>query len=300
MKPDARENSASNNPVCPPMLPDYHLHTTFCRHAAGEMREYRATALMRCVPELSFSCHAPNPHGYDPRNRMTCGEFPEYLAGVAAMQAESPPPVIRMGIEADYYDTGVSFLKKWLPSRSFDVILGSVHYIGDWSFDSPEYRKKWESVDVTGVWRAYFELIGKLADTRLFDILAHPDLPKKFGYRPPDRKMAEMAKPVLDRIAASGMALEINTSGLRKPMREIYPSPLMLSLAHELDIPICFGSDAHLPEEVAMDFDLALRLARNVGYTHSRWFERRVPRDIPLPDHLVFSGPTDATTELSN
>jgi len=109
------------------------------------------------------------------------------------------------------------------------------------------------------------------------------DLPKKFGHRPSDRDLKEMAQPALDRIAAAGMALEINSSGLRKPVHEIYPSALLLSLAKERDIPICFGSDAHRPEEVGWQFDAALALARSVGYTHAMQFRRRQQISYALP-----------------
>jgi histidinol-phosphatase (PHP family) len=271
------------------MLPDYHVHTVYCGHAEGDMRAYRDTARRRLVPELSFSCHAPSPDGYDARNRMEVSQFEEYGRRVAVLQAEPAPPLIRLGIEADYYEAGLPFLRRWLPDQPFDLVLGSVHYIGDWGFDAPENRKQWDSVDVAGVWRAYFELVGQLADTRLFDVLAHPDLPKKFGHRPPDRQVAEMVKPALDRIAAAGMALEINTSGLRKPVREIYPSPLILALARERNIPVCFGSDSHRPDEVGQDFPAALDLVRAAGYTHSRWFERRRSNDRPLPERYVFA-----------
>jgi len=88
---------------------------------------------------------------------------------------------------------------------------------------------------------------------------------------------------VLDRIAAANMGVEINTSGLRRPVREIYPSALLLELAHEREIPICFGSDAHTPREVGYAFDQALKLAKEAGYTECLRFEGRQGRQIPLP-----------------
>ncbi len=267
-----------------PPLPDYHIHTVFCRHADGPMPSYVETARMRLLPEISFSCHAPDPDGYDPPNRMKFAEFGEYKRQVAALQSENRQPNILFGIEADYHESCVAFLRRWLPEQPFDLVLGSVHYVGDWAFDSPVTRGKWETVDVAGIWRAYFKLVGEMADTRLFDVFAHADLPKKFGFRPSDREIKEMVQPALDRIAEAGMALEINTSGLRKPIREIYPSALILGLARERDIPICFGSDAHVPGEVGQDFTAALALARDAGYTHSRWFKGRSHRDAPLPE----------------
>jgi histidinol-phosphatase (PHP family) len=140
---------------------------------------------------------------------------------------------------------------------------------------------------VTATWRKYFKLVERLAESRLFDSVGHLDLPKKFGYRPSDNDLKEMVQPALDRIAQAGMGIELNTSGLRKPVREIYPSALVLSLAHDRDIPICFGSDAHRPEEVGAGFPEALSLARDAGYTHYFRIEKRQKKLQSLGDiHL--------------
>ena len=109
------------------------------------------------------------------------------------------------------------------------------------------------------------------------------DLPKKFGHRPPDKDLKEMVQPVLDRMAEAGMGMELNTSGLRKPVGEIYPSPLIVSLARERDIPICFGSDAHSPADVGTDFALALKLAREAGYADYFRIRKRKKEIVPLP-----------------
>jgi len=274
------------------MLPDYHIHTKLCKHAEGEASAFCARAVELGLPEICFTDHVPNPDGYDPANRMRLDQFESYrkmvadLAGAerpAVTKAMAGKPVVLFGIEADYYEGCERFLQDWLPRQEFDLVLGSVHYINNWGFDNPEERHVWDSVDVTNTWATYFDLIGKLADSRLTDVIGHLDLPKKFGHRPSDRDLKEMAQPALDRVATAGMAIEINSSGLRRQVHEIYPSALLLSLARERDIPICFGSDAHRPEEVGWQFDAALALARSAGYTHAVQYRRRQPLPYALP-----------------
>ncbi|MBU4367028.1 MAG: histidinol-phosphatase HisJ family protein [Verrucomicrobia bacterium] len=269
------------------MLADYHIHTELCQHAEGKASAFRARAMDLGMPELCFTDHVPNPDGYDPVNRMRLDQFPLYRTMVADLTRASQP-VVLFGVEADYYDGCERFLQDWLPRQEFDLVLGSVHYIDNWGFDNPDERHVWDSVDVTKTWATYFDLIGKLADSRLADsrladVVGHLDLPKKFGYRPSDRDLREMAQPALDRVAEAGMAIEINSSGLRRPVHEIYPSALLLSLAKERDIPICFGSDAHRPEEVGWQFDASLALARSAGYTHAVQYRRRQPLPYALP-----------------
>lgn len=264
------------------MIADYHIHTKLCKHAEGDPNDFREVARERNLSEICFTDHIPTPDGYDLKHRMALAEFDAYHDMVLSLPNDESPPVL-FGIEADYYDGCASFLEKWIPCQPLDLVLGAVHYIADWGFDNPEERSVWDSVDVTSTWKAYFRLLSALADTRLFDVIAHLDLPKKFGYRPCDNDLKEMAKPVLDRVAAAGMAIEINTSGLRKPVEEIYPSPLLLGLAREREIPICFGSDAHRPEEVGYQFTAGLNLAREAGYTHAMRFRRRKKTSHPLP-----------------
>jgi histidinol-phosphatase (PHP family) len=266
-------------------LPDYHMHTALCKHAKGTVADYRNAAGALGIPEICFVDHAPNPDGYDPKHRMNLDEFCTYQEIVGAEMDHQSPHVL-FGVEADYYRGCETFLEKWLAIQDFDLVLGSVHFIEDWGFDNPDVKQVWNSVDITETWRAYFKLVMKLVETRLFDVVSHLDIPKKFGHRPSDHHIKEMAQPVLDRVASVGMGMELNTSGLRKPVGEIYPSALIVSLARERDIPICFGSDAHNPQEVGKDFPAALQLARDAGYTHYFRTRKRKKTLVPLPEMI--------------
>ena len=280
-----REKQIDKEGMSENRLPDYHMHTALCKHANGEPTEYRLAAKRLGIPEICFVDHAPNPDGYDRDHRMKLDEFSIYREMVSA-EMDGRSPNVLFGLEADYYKGCETFLEKWLDLQDFDFVLGSVHFIDDWGFDNPAVKQVWDSVDIADTWRSYFKLVEKLVDTRLFDALSHLDIPKKFGHRPSDEDLKEMVQPVLDRAAEAGMGMELNTSGLRKPVGEIYPSPLIVSLARERDIPICFGSDAHSPGEVGKDFSAALQLARDAGYTQYFRIKKRKKTLIPLPEAL--------------
>jgi histidinol-phosphatase (PHP family) len=78
------------------------------------------------------------------------------------------------------------------------------------------------------------------------------------------------------------LAMELNTAGLRKDCKEIYPSPQIVGLAANLGVPITFASDAHTPTEVGMNFSEAVQLARKFGYTQSCRFTQRKRALTPL------------------
>ncbi len=266
-----------------PVLPDdYHLHSRLCRHAEGEPADYYMAARRLGLEQICFTDHAPAPCGYDEPHRMQLDEFAIYRDGVLNLATHTDGPSVHFGIEADYYLGCRRFLEPWLAAQAFDLVLGSVHYIGDWGFDSPENRDVWEHTDIRQAWRDYFRLVGELADTGLFDVLTHPDLPKKFGHRVDDNLLRDLAAPALDRLAAADMALEINTAGLRKPVGEIYPAPVILALAHERKIPITFGSDAHAPGDVGANFPEAVTLATTAGYRERARFHQRHRTLVPI------------------
>ena len=154
-------------------------------------------------------------------------------------------------------------------------MTGSVHYVSDsWAVDDPSRLSEWKSRDAFEVWSVYFDRLTMAAESGLFDIIGHADLPKKFGHQAPPN-----IEPVIERFlksaAASGVAVELNTAGLRKDCREIYPAPSIVHAMHRHGIQITFGSDAHAPEEVGMNFAEAISLAREAGYTQSCRFTRR-------------------------
>lgn len=273
--------NSPQNPI--PNLPDYHFHTSLCKHAKGELRDFVNSARIKGIPEICCTDHAPNPNGFDPESRMDLKQYPLYRAAFEELKHTDFPKIL-FGIEADYYNGCEAFLKKWLAEEPFDFVLGSVHSIEGWGFDNPAERHLWDSADISTTWKNYFEVVTKLVDAGLVDAIGHLDLPKKFGHRPPDNAMKEMIAPLLDRMAMSGIGMEINTSGLRKPAREVYPSPLILRMACEREIPICFGSDSHSPEEMGSDFESALAMAREVSYTHYFRIKNRKKEMVLLPE----------------
>ena len=266
-------------------LPDYHIHTVLCKHAQGNVEDYKEAAQKLEIAEICFADHAPNPDGYSPLTRMEMTQFPTYRDRVRTQQ-DGEAPAVLFGIEADYYDGCEVFLSKWLPAQGFDFVLGSVHSVDGLGFNDPECRHIWDSADMTAVCKKYFKTVRMLADSGLFDAVAHFDLPKMFGRRPSDTALKEIVKPVLDRISGAGMGIELNTRGLRKPVGEIYPSPFILSLAREREIPICFGSDSHSPDEVGVGFDRALKMAHEAGYKSYFKISQRTKALTPLPEAL--------------
>jgi histidinol-phosphatase (PHP family) len=264
------------------VIADYHTHTPLCRHATGEPEAYARRAIERGIGELGFSDHSPMPPHYDPDWRMSASEHPTYVSMVERCRKAFPQLPIKFGLEADFHPGTEAYVADLLRGQPYDYVIGSVHYLGDWGFDNPAHVAKFAERDVYDIYAQYYDLVVGLAGTRLFDILGHPDVVKKFGHRP-SRDWASLERRALEAVAAAGMALDVNTSGLRRPADEIYPSLRMLRTARELGVGITFGSDAHEPGHVGEAFDRAVAQVKEAGYQVWRRYTARRYEEVPIP-----------------
>jgi histidinol-phosphatase (PHP family) len=263
------------------MRTDYHLHTPLCGHATGAPRDYVLAAQRAGLAEIGFSDHNPMPTQFDDW-RMAPHQLPEYLALIDEARREFPKYPIRLGLECDFIVGQEAQVNALARSADWDYLIGSVHYITpDWDVDNPKHLKRWGEHPVEEIWQAYFDAYTKMAQSCLFDFLAHPDLVKKFGHRP-EGDLSRFYLPTLDAVKEAGVVLEVSTAGLRKDVKEIYPSADFLRAAHSRHIPIVINSDAHAPDEVAHEFDRAYALVRDIGYRQVMRFRNRkaVPVDI--------------------
>jgi len=258
------------------------MHTPLCRHASGEPVEYARRALEIGLTEIGFSDHSPMRRDDFDEWRMRLDQLDVYVENVRRAQREFPQLTIRLALEVDYLPGHEDWIRELAARHPWDYLIGSVHYVSEsWDIDNPAKLSEWKKRDAYEVWELYFERLARAAASGLFDIIGHADLPKKFGIRP-TRDCRPLYDLFLQAAAKAGCAMELNTAGLRKDCREIYPGQELLTMAFARQIPITFGSDAHAPGEVGMNFTEALALARSVGYTHCRHFTGRRSTDQAL------------------
>jgi histidinol-phosphatase (PHP family) len=252
------------------MLVDLHNHTPLCNHAEGTVDEYVEAAIIKGIKYFGFSDHAPM--NFDPTYRMSFDEMKLYEKMVNDAKGKYKDKIeILLSYEVDY-------LKNHMDDRvlnaDVDYLIGSVHFIDEWGFDNPEFIGRYENEDIDLIWQKYFDAIEAMANSKKFDIAGHLDLIKVFKFMP-KKDIRLIAQNALKAIKNADMVLEINMSGLRKPIEETYPSKELLQEAFALDIPITFGSDAHKPEQVGLFDEVVVNLAREIGYTKCAIFKKR-------------------------
>ena len=267
-------------------LVDYHVHTARCGHARGSMACYVEQARQVGLAELGFSDHLYlywlPPDQRDPELAMRETELPDYIAEVCRLRETCQDLTLRLALEVDYIPGWEASLAEVLRGGPWDYLLGSVHFIDGWGFDDPRYVDGYQRWDIDALYERYFELAVAAAESGLFDVMAHLDLPKKFGHRP-IRPLEPLYRHVAAALRRADVVVEVSTAGLRKPVGELYPAPALLQACYEAGVPVTLSSDAHQPHEVGQDYAHSLALLCEIGYREIAVFEERRRRFRRLP-----------------
>ena len=283
------------------MLTDYHLHLQpdgpeareADRHrwdADGGARStawiarYVEAARARAVDEIAITEHVhrfrevrdwhPNPWW----QAEATEDLVEHCAAIGEARDAGLP--VLLGIEMDWIPGREDDIRALLASQPFDIVLGSVHWLGDLAVDHPDYPC-WDSLGAGETWGRYLDELAAAAGSGLFDVLAHPDLPKVFGTPMPERLTARRDE-VIAHIAEAGVAVECSSAGLRKPCRALYPDPDWLAAFRRAGVPVTLASDAHRPEDVARDYPTAVAALRGAGYETITRFRGREPEQVAI------------------
>ncbi len=274
------------------MLTDYHVHlrpdadgTTAEKYFTADNAErYREAAEGAGIAELGVSEHV---HRFT--EALEIWDHPMWrhygtddLTAYCEFVRSTP---LRLGIEMDFVAGREDRIASVLDRHRLDYVVGSVHFVGSEAVDHPGWDAWERGGDPDDVWRRYFETLAECARSGLFDILAHPDLVKVWGSaRPlPDRDPRHYYEPAVEAIAESGIAVEVSTAGLRKPVAELYPTPAFAEMCVEAGACFSLSSDAHLPEHVGHVYDRALAFLADLGVADIAVFEHRQRRLEPLP-----------------
>jgi len=192
---------------------------------------------------------------------------------------------LRLGIEADFIAGREDRIAGFLDAREWDYVVGSVHFLGEGAVDLPGEYDAWGAGESAArLWRRYFETLAEAARSGLYDIMAHPDLVKVWGDgRPtPEGDLRRYYEPAVEAFLDVGVAVEVSTAGLRKPVGEIYPARGFLEMVADAGLPVALSSDAHVPGDVAFGYEAAVALLEDVGIRELAVFERRARRLEPI------------------
>jgi histidinol-phosphatase (PHP family) len=275
------------------VIVDYHMHLRGPKgpdgseplvHTAEAVERFVETARLRGVDEIGFTEHVyyfvqTREIWRLPYHRERCAyDLEAYVGTVLDAKRRGLP--VKLGLEIDHVPGHQAELAALIEPFPWDFLLGSVHEVLDVAVD--QEPGIWQRLSVEEVWRRYFASVCELARSGHVDVMAHPDLAKIYGDRPPDDVAEELYEQAARAFTEAGVAAEVSTAGLRKPVGEIYPHERFLAACHRHGATITTASDAHTPDLVGYELDRAVDLARRAGYDTVTVYDGRRPRQEPL------------------
>ncbi|MDO7908509.1 histidinol-phosphatase HisJ [Paenibacillus sp. JX-17] len=262
---------------------DYHTHHERCGHAVGTLEQYVQRGIELGLDQLGLSDHMPllhvDPERYYPEMAMPMEELPRYVEECLQLKEKYRDLIdIKVGLEGDYIEGYEREIEEIVKAYPWDYIIGSVHFLGEWDITDFRQVDQWKGKHVLSVYQSYYDAVRKAAATGFYDIMGHLDVIKRFGYKPEPEEAEELLQLenyVLDTVARSGRAMELNASGLSKPCAEMFPGRRMVERAFQLGIPVTLGSDSHDPQKLGDHLNDARALLYDVGYRELAVFDQR-------------------------
>ena len=250
---------------------DAHVHTDLSHDSAVPIDDHARLAVERGIAELAITDHvdfAPSAPGYG----ETTFAQRERVVREAAERWAARGVAIRFGVEITWDSAYASEIQDHLARYAYDFVIGSVHIYRDSPYAAGNVAGWVAGRSIDEIVAPYFDEVTAGARTGLFDAMGHIDFVKRFlvpHVRPADLAATpELYEPILAALVDSGTALEINTSGLRSPAEETFPSPAVVARFHELGgRAITVGSDAHTTDSFAWALADGYASAAEAGFS---------------------------------
>lgn len=285
---------------------DYHVHPGYSIDAAPvSIDEYCRKAIELQLAEICFTPHLE----VDPARKhidwfVRWGGkvhqmndwrwLDHYFADInAARQKYHPDLKIKAGIEVGFEPRCEKQIETVLSKFPFDFVLGSIHCLNHIAISSkkecPGYFMRINGTQLAG---DYFTMLESAVKTGLFDCIAHIDLYRRYGISYLGDSIENIhqgyIEHILQTMADQKIALEINTSGLRRGLNDLHPSITILETAIQQGITLfTTGSDAHTIDELGKGLDQAEKILNKYSLSLTTFTNRHPeqPERVDKPTH---------------
>lgn len=272
---------------------DYHMHFEYGSYDLNWVEGFFIAAQKRGLAEIGISEHT---HGFTDFKQLYyddlildnsfVGKFQKkwlntnkfkcplinYIEFMNTLKSKNLP--VKTGIEVCNFQNQRA-VKKILDKYAFDYIIGSVHFLHGWAYDSSQIKDEWNKHSLQQIYEWYTEEIEKICEAGFYDVLGHPFNIRLFKFLP-DFDVTPYLVRAVEAMKKANMVVDINTGTYyRYPIKEISPYSDFMKIAAAAELPIITSSDAHKPEDCGAYIDQAITYAKSFGYTHRIRFTAR-------------------------
>ena len=239
-------------------MQDLHIHIERGPYEKAWIDRFVAQAVKMGIDEINLLEHTVRLREFHPAFReageyslyqrrwldgkiKTAHTLDEYRRLMDLIRSSDYPVKINFGLEVCWFEQHADFLRGLVDQCELDYVLGSVHWIDNWTFNQRKYQ--WLGKDVNHLYRRYYEMSNTLIESGIFDIIAHPDLIRCHGIYPDD-DLADTYRALSQNAVKHGVMIEMNTA------KGLGINPQFLQIAKEEGVTFSLGSDAHRPADV--------------------------------------------------
>jgi histidinol-phosphatase (PHP family) len=255
---------------------DYHMHSILS-DGQDSYEEMVRVAIEKGLEEIGFTDHVClKPVDW----AILLEDIPVMTRQILDLKSKYQDQIqIRYGIEMDYFPGAETEIKQVIDSIPVDYVIGSVHFIDNWNFDTDQsLYGKWTN---DKLYEKYFILVQQTAQSGLFDMIGHIDIIKKFRIYP-ESNQEKLFEDTIKIIKEHNLVVELNTGGMDRPCAEYFPGQKLLEMCYRHRVPVTLSSDAHRTNQIARHFESAVDVLKQIGYTEIVGFNNRIRRIIRL------------------
>lgn len=267
------------------MLWDTHLHTYFSGDSQTPPKDMIDAAINSGLLGICLTDHLDLDYPNDPEYFLF--DLDEYFKNYWTLQKtyQHTCPV-RIGLEMGLMPHLVQRYKTIVTEYPFDFVIGSIHVVHG---IDPYYKEYYEGRTEQEAYHEYFScVLENLIAFDDFDIIGHIDYVVRYGPNKNKFYSYEKFKDVIDEILKiaiqKGKGIELNTGGFKYGLSHPNPTEEIIKRYRDLGGEIItIGSDAHVPEHVAYDFQKVPAILKEAGFSYYTIYKNRTPEFIRIP-----------------
>jgi histidinol-phosphatase (PHP family) len=271
-------------------LVDYHIHTNYTRDATGIVEEYCKRAQELGLKEIAFTNHLiflkfKNIPGIEKsevsKMSIKLDQIAQHYQQIEKARKQFDIK-IKFGMEIDYFEDYEKEIERVINNHPFDFVLGSTHFVDGFVIGDPNSAIEFfRGRDIFEAYKKYFSGLKKAIESRLFDVMAHPDIIRKYAVQYADipfEKYSNQVEDIVKALVKNKVGIELNTYGYIHPANDSYPSIEFLKICKESGVKIVtIGSDAHSPARLGLELEKGIEKLKSAGYEEVTLFNQRKP-----------------------